>query len=495
MAYALATPTTVAQNTAATNDLGADGYTWAQGRPLEVDEYGKLIAWVQKYNAGGPNHTMVVSNDNGATWSEPSHTGFGPTNNSAEWLLGRAAQAYDATNHLLHVCWVLTQANGAVIYRQYSFTRDGSNNITGVTRVRGLQMEVGVSGMAFDFPVALWCADVGKLLLGWTAGNGSAAGTTKAEVRLTMRTVSNSAADVDIANWVAPLNENTGAGSTDTLGSTGLGKYSCIVKTVNSGNPPCLALFRKPATAATHAKDLVFAYTAGPNSGSVFFNRATWASGTSDWRTGLAAALANDAGLTTITGISRAGTDTGYSLKYQVLAKLAYDPVADALWGWCSTWKDNTAGDTASIFAISAADAATLTDVYAAGSANTDAGRDMFVTGDVMYDATSGYLVVTYTDLPRHDVYLATYASGALVQSGFAAYTATPCDIPTIYDARIGGLLALLFRDFNAGARSNPATYTPPYAGYYVTVALALVPTTVVPTLSNPAGLQLRVWS
>lgn len=465
-------PTTVQQNTTATNDLGADGYTWAQGTPLVVDEYGKLLAWAQKYAAGSPRHTLVVSGDNGATWSEPSHTGFGPTDNTAEWLLGRAAMAYDATNHLLHVCWVLSQANGSVIYRQYSFTRDGANNITGVTRVRSLQMEVGVSGMGFDFPVALWCADVGKLLIGWTASNGAAAGTTKAEVRLTMRVVANAASDAVLANWVAPLNENAGAGSTDSLGSTGLGKYSCIAKTVNSGNPPCLALLRKPASAASHAKDLVFVYAEGPNSGSVYVNRATWSAANADWRTGLASALANDAGLTTITGISRAGSDTGYSLKYQLVSKLAYDPTNDALWVGFGTWKDNTDGDTWSIASINASDAATLIDVYKAGAANTDGARDIFVTGDVSYDATSGLIVVAYTDLLRHDVYLATYQNGAAVQTGFVAYSATPCDIPTLYDTRINGKLALLFRDFNAGARSNPPTYTPPYTGYYVTVAL-----------------------
>jgi hypothetical protein len=462
----LGSATTVAQNTTATNDMAGDGYTWAPGGPLVVDQYGKLFAWAQRVNGGSIRHVPVVSGDAGATWSEPTRTSFFDA--AGEGFLIRGATVYDATHDRFHVCWVLTQTDGAVVYRCYTPTRDGSNNITGVTRTRGFQPEVGVAGMTFEAPVALWCADIGKLVIGWTAKTAA-----KAEYRLTMRTVSDDAGDTTGANWVAPFNENAGAGATDTLASSGLVKYSCPAKSASSADI-FLALCRKSAGAASHAKDLCWVHVTGGNTGSLRFNRATWSAANTDWRGGLGAAIANDTGLTTVSAIKRAGTDAGYSLKFQLLSKLVEDTVNDKLWVSCSTWKDDTAGDTWSLWSVSAADAASSAiDVYAAGSANTDAGRDMFVTGDVMFDATSGYAVVSYTNLPVHDTFLSTYANGVAVQTGFVAYSATPCDIPTLYDVRIAGKIGILFRDFNAGAESNPPSYVPPYHGLYVSVALA----------------------
>ena len=477
MAYLLGTPTTVVMNTAATGDLGADGFTWAQGSPLVVDEFGKLIAWAQAVNGGNKRFIPVVSNDLGVTWSEPTHTGFGPDDNNGEYLGTRCAQAYDATNHLLHVIWVSETVNFGAIYRQYSFTRS-SNNITGITRVRGFQIEIGVAGMLFEAPVALWCADVGKLLIGWSARSA-----TKSEYRLTCRTISNTATDVDTTAWVAPFNTT----STDTMGSAfqagGL-LYNTLAKSATAKDI-FLALFRKPAGAATHALDLVWVSTQGTAgvSGTLFFNRATWdgTGGHNDWRGAIGKAIANDDGLTSLGALNRGVTDAGYNLKSQVISKIAYDTVTDKLWVGISTWRgvDGVAptvlnGDTWSLQSVSGADAAGgWIDAYATGAANTDVARDMFITGDVMYDVASGLVATSYTDLPRHDVYVATYDNGVASQAGVAVYTATPCDIPTIYDARVNSKLGLLFRDFPATFRNNPPTTALPYTGYYVSVPLA----------------------
>jgi len=436
----------------------------------------------QRQNAGDKRHVAVVSNDNGATWSEPTRTGFFDA--AGDIALIRGAIAYDAAHDRVHACWVLSYADGGVYYRCYSFTRDGSSNITGITRVRQVCLERGTDTPAVwlaEAPFALWCADTGAFVCGWGVSNSNAS-TTKAEARCTMRVITNDANDVTFVGdaatgvattWVAPLNENAGAGSTDLLASAGLCKYSCLAKSA-SATYPFLALARKGASAATHAKDLVFVSVQGGNTGSLFFNRATWAAGTSDWRTGLGAALANDAGLTTVSAIKRTGTDAGYNLKYQLISKLAIDTVADKIWVGCSTWKDNTAGDTWTLWSLSGADAVSAAvDVYAATAANTDVARDMFTVGDVMYDVASGLVATSYTDLPRHDVYVATYDNGVASQAGVAVYTATPCDIPTIYDVRVNSKLGLLFRDFPATFRNNPPTTSLPYTGYYVSVPLA----------------------
>lgn len=463
--------TVVQQSTTATGDLTADGYTWAQGKPGVVDQYGKILVWAQRLNAGTKVHVPVVSNDGGATWSEPTRTSFHIA--AGEDLMNRGACDYDPTHDLYHVCWVLAQTSGAVIYRAYSVTRDASHNITGLTQARSLQMEIGVAGMAYESPVALYCADINKLLIGWTAVN-AAAVTTKAEVRLTMAPIVNGVADATITTWTPPFAQ-AGAGDADTLGSSfpaGGMKYSCIAKSANA-RQPWVSITRKPAGATTLAKGLAWFYVIGGTPGTLYYNRVAF--GTTDWSGGLGAAVANDSGMTGIGSLQRGGTDAGYADKEQLLSQVAYDSVANKCWVAIPTWKDNTAGDTIALVSVDGnGSASAWVDVYAAGAANTDVGKDIFTTCDVMFDATSGYVVVAYTDLMRHDVYLATYSNGLAVQTGFLAYSATPCDIPTLSGARVNGKIVLLFRDFNVGARTNPPTYSGgPYTGYAVTVDLS----------------------
>lgn len=470
-ALAFGATTIVDQNTTATNDLSSDGYTWANGSPLVVDQYGKLIAWAQAHRSGDKRHLPVVSNDSGATWSQPTRTGFFDA--EGEGFLIRPAQVYDPGNDLLHVCWTLTQGDGGVYYREYSFTRDGSNNITGVTRVRQMQLEVGVAGMTFDSPAGFWAADLGAVVFAWGASNGSGV-SSKACVRASMLVPDGTGNDTTAANWKNPL--NNAASDSDPINSSmpaGLG-FGILCKSASS-QQPFIALGRKPTTAASLAGGLVwFQVLGGIGEGRIRYNHATFA--TTDWSGGLGAAISNETGLITVTTITQAGTDAGYTDKHQLVSKTAYDPIADRLWVGFTTWKSDTAGDTWSFAGIKYP--ASLVSgspfaAYEATSSNTDAGRDMFVAGDVMYDATSGYLIVSYTDLPTHHVYLAAYDStGARVLGPTLVYDTTPADIPTLYDTRIASKIAILFRTFNAEAANNPPTYTAPYDGIYESVEL-----------------------
>lgn len=468
--WSLHSPDAAMQLTTALSDLSADGYTWAQGNPMVEDQYGKLIAFVQRQNGGSKRHLPVVSNDHGVTWTEPTRTGFFDA--SGESALVRGAIAYDSTNDLIHSIWILTTidgtSNGGAYYRQYSLTRDGSNNITGVTRARQMQLDAGnATGSGMEAPIALWCADVAKLLLG-VAVKKTGVG---AEYRLWARVPDGTANDTTSANWTAPLNEASGAGATDTLSSAILVKYSCLAKSA-SAIDIFLSLCRKSSGAATHAKDLCWLSVQGTGSGTLYYNRATWSAGNSDWRGGVGAAVANDAGLTTVSAIKRAGTDTGYAFKYQLISKVVEDTVNDKLWVGIPTWKDDTNGDTWTIWSISGADAASSAiDAYSATSANTDAGQDMFVTGDLAIDPTSHHLVTTYTTLPGHDVHMTTYSNGAAQVSDYPIFALRACDVPTIHTSRARGQIAVVFRDFNDAARVNPPTYTPPYQGWFVTVS------------------------
>jgi hypothetical protein len=460
----LGAPTAVLQNTAATNDLSPDGYTWAPGSPLVRDAFGQLVAFVQRQNGGTLRHLPVVSGDDGLTWSEPTRTGFFDA--AGEGATIRGAVAHDAVHDLFLVVWVATQAAGGVIFREYRPTRDGANRITAVTRVRGFQLEVGVGGMTFEAPVAAYYPEINKFVAGWSARTA-----TKAEYRLSTLVVADGAADVLLATWQPPFFENAGAGATDTLASSGLVKYSAAVKSA-VGVDLFLALCRKSAGSATHARDLCFAYVSPGGTVALRYNRAAWASGTSDWRGGVAVAVGNDTGVL-VSALVRAGTDLGYGLKYQLISKIVEDQARDKLWVGASTWKSNTLGDTWTVWSVSGADAASgPTDLYEAGAANTDGARDIFVTGDVMWDAVSGYVVVAWTNLMAHAVFLSTLADGAVVQAAVGVFATAPCDIPTLYDTRIANKIAVTFRDFNAGAATNPPTYTPPYRGWYVAVPL-----------------------
>ena len=61
-------------------NLTADGFTWAQGGPMLVDNYGKFIAPIQWDVSGTKYNAFVVSNDAGATWSMPTHSGMTTSN-------------------------------------------------------------------------------------------------------------------------------------------------------------------------------------------------------------------------------------------------------------------------------------------------------------------------------------------------------------------------------------------------------------------------------
>jgi hypothetical protein len=215
----LASPTMAQMTTAVqTKEGDADMITWPAARPLVVDEFGKLVLWIQYFNQGDSTkyHVPVVSNDSGATWILPTLSGFN-SNTLGDIVNIRGADVYDPTTHLLHRVIALTQADGGVYYRQYSFTRDGSNNITGITRTRQMNLEIGVGTMSFESPHALMAGT--KLIAGWSAYNSATA--VKSVIRAACLVPVGGAADVTNATWTAPLNENAGSGVTsDPLSSS-----------------------------------------------------------------------------------------------------------------------------------------------------------------------------------------------------------------------------------------------------------------------------------
>jgi hypothetical protein len=358
----------------------------------------------------------------------------------------------------MHCCWALTFADGGVYYRQYSFTRDGSNNITGITRTRQMQLEVGVSGMLFESPVAFWVPAATKLVLVWTALNNAQA--VKGAVRATALVPVGGAADVANATWTAPLWENSGSGVTsDPLASSfpASQKYSILAQSaVNS--QPYVSIDR-----LTNG-DLGFAVAMGGTGGaggggSIYWNKAIWSSANSDWRTGLDGALASDAGRFTVSALNRSGSG-GDALKHQRLSKVAQASSTQVVVTFAA-WNGATDGDVVYAALIDptagASGLTSLTQVYVVGGAHTYA-----ATTDCAWDSGASRFVITYIKTTTQNSFFKTYTAAMAAGMAETALHATVVDIPYVHGARVNSRTE--FYDRDTTTRSAPDQYYA-YAG------------------------------
>lgn len=419
------------QNTTVTNDLSADGYSWANARPIMADQYGKLIVLAQRNNSGGKTHTFVYSNDGGATWSDSA---------VASGSLDRGTAVYDSVNDLVHVLWSAAAATDGIIYRRYSFTRDGSQNITGISQVAGVNLQLDFQNagtMSYQHPQLLWLNDAGfgangALLAVWSARNAGGV-SNKNEIRASMRVLSNSAADNTAGNWAAPV-----AADSTSIDQSPQVAYSALV--VNNAVGIAYPSIGRKAT-GTHALDVYLCYHDGSNtatSGVWRWRRLRWNSGANNWSTG----LTTD---TLITNVQRGGADTGYSLKNQLGSFVHQDTANDRMLFGLATWKSNADGDTWGYVGINGDDSLTsLVDAYSSGGAHSFA-----PTGDLCYDAVGQRIVVSWLTSGAEYVQVRLYAGLAPAGSVITAYSAVSpsgADIPLLYPRRSGKLL-MLFRD------------------------------------------------
>ena len=429
-AQTLAAPTLAQMTTAAETKRGdADMITWAAARPVLVDQYGKIVVWIQYFDQGSSTkyHIPVVSNDAGATWTAPTRTGF--ANSLGEILMIRGGYAYVAAGDQMAMTCAFTQVDAGVYVRFYAFTRDGSNNITGVTRSRQMQLEIGVAGMSFESPGAVMAGT--KLLLTWGALN-PATVTTKAVIRATSVVPAGSAADATATNYLAPLNENAGSGVTsDPLSSSFIAsfKYSILAEGAANALPYC-------ALDVLASGDLAFVTALGGGQGTVYENRAQWSGANSDWRTGLKTALANDAGHQTVTALGA----SGYALKNQ-LYRLVEGPagtigVIGPVWNGSADvvqLRTVTVGGTDSVSGA--------TDVYSAGGAHSYA-----PTCDLNWHAGAQRFVASYIKTTTQNSFFKTYTSALAAGQGETALHATAVDIPYV-GPLVGGKTFFVDRD------------------------------------------------
>lgn len=422
------------QNTTVTNDLAADGYSWAQAKPIVVDKHGNIITIAQRQNEASKRHFFVWS-ANGAVWTDnPSNTGH--DSQPGEAFFERGAAAYDPDQDTLHVLWITTNpGDGGVIYRAYDIAYSGTT-ITAINRRVGVSVVLdGTDADQNQHPVMLFLGDAafgahGGLLACWAIRKSG-----ENEVRAAMCSLGSSGTTGGTAsNWT-----HIGVESTDTLGVVpATASYTALV--VNATDGICYPSLGRKA-AGTHALDLYLLYNDGSNTPSINGNwrwrRMAWASGSNNWAGG----LTTD---TLITAAERAGDDTGYSLKNQLGTAWAEDTDNDRMVAGLPTWKDDTTGDTWSFVGVDDDDSLDLIDVYSAGGAHSFA-----PVGDVCYDATSQRIVVSWLTSGTEHARVQLYSGLTAVGDALTAYSAVSpsgVDIPLLYP-RWNGKLLVLFRD------------------------------------------------
>lgn len=450
----LAAPTMAQMTTAVqTKEGDADMITWPASKPLLVDEFGKLILWIQYFNQGDSTkyHLPVVSNDNGTTWIKPTLSGFND-NTLGDRVNIRGAEAYDPTTHQMIRVIALGQVDGGAYVRFFTFGRDGSNNITSVTRTRQMQLDAGVSGELFECPFAFMVGT--KFHGGFSALNGAHSGG-KAEIRMFSLIPLGTSADTTTTNWTAPLWEASGAGATDTIGDPPLSsdatnfvatplavKYSILAKSSVNAQPYV-------SVEVLANGDLGIAYAMGGTggsggTGSFYWNKAVWSAGNADWRTGLVSALTADAGQITLSAMNRSGSG-GDPLKNQRLSKVCVASSTQALVTFAA-WSGSADVVYAALIDPSAGTLTSLTAVYDAGGAHSYA-----ATTDAAWDATAGRFIVTYIKTTTKQSYFVTFTAAMGGGQGETQVHALDVDEPYVYQSRINGKTAFYDRRTTAG--------------------------------------------
>jgi hypothetical protein len=387
--WALGTPSSALIGLTETTGMGADAFTWADGRPLGVDKFGNLFGIIED---GATNHWWLWKNVGGA-WAR----------SASSWpSLTRGTVAYDAANNIAHVLWSTTQANGGIVYRRYVIAYNGSNQITGIAEDTGatiagvvqartnVVLDDGTGIASYEHPGLIFLGDaaygsLGALFAFWGCQN--AAGN---EVRCTMLNFNGVGAQAQtLANWAAPITADTTSLGANTAPAVA---YSKVFASANVGLP-YVGAQRKAA--GTHAKDVYLWYHDGSTNAATShyqYRRAQWNAGASNWSTGLTTAV-------NVTLVVRSGTNysTGYNTnRVQLITRPTESTSGDCMFMAALTWKDDTTGgDTWTLYKIDSADAITSVDVFSFGaSSNTTSGP----WGDAAFDNTKGQLIVTYNN-------------------------------------------------------------------------------------------------
>jgi hypothetical protein len=446
--WALGTVVAANVNTTVTNNMGADGYTWANA-PAIKDSHNNIITITED---NSQIHRFTYLNASGSTWADS-------TLNEPSWT--RGSMYLDDTNHLLHVLLTTTIANGGVVYRRYQVQYTG-NNITDIVSDNGVTiggsstrtnvvLDDGVGLSTVEHPVLIGMPNENAMLAVWGAG-----ASTKGEVRAAMVTFNTINDAKTLANWVAPVSSSTTTLGANTAPATGSYSALAVTTTMVSTHVPYLGIARQAN------KNLFLVYWDGV---AYKWLRVTWNSGSSNWSGGLGSA-------TTIYNVTRSGTDTGYGTKVQegLKSQLTTAPSEDGagnMYVGLASWNGNTNGDSWGGARIDAAGTLTTFEIHAWGGASNNGAPNLYPTGDLAIDGPTGTLIATY--ITQTDAKVQLYNRTTLATQGSAVQVFNAVsDIPLILRFRVGSSgnqIGIIERD----AINTP---TPPYHGRYTTVAM-----------------------
>lgn len=422
-----------------TNDQngGADAVNWSQAYPLMIDAYGHYLSYIQSQTNG---YKWIYSNDTGGTWAEIE---------ANTTLNNRPAAVYDPVNDKIHA---LVANGGDVVYRRYRIKRDVHYNIVNIivdseATAMGLDDDEGCINTATNNPFILWRdnGSNGIIVAFWSMFR-ECGGTQISETRASMRTLSNTNADVVQSNWEALDGTSDAGGST----SPALVDYDKLY-----GVTGVLEIFQHSGMiqsgSGAHAGDIYY-FNVDENDTNGF-QRLEWTG--SNW---------SGSSTSRVTFGGDVNNAQGYSLKHELLSKPVYDDVNDRVYVGIARWLDNTNGDTQSLFYIDSSDAPVLgANVYSAGGAHC-----LYPTFDLMYDSVDN-LVYFFYDISAGDntcghAYYKTFdGSGLGTATPFFTLTNRSADIPIVHQDRSSNNRALLL--FRVNNESTPGT--PPHDIYF----------------------------
>lgn len=439
-------------------DGSVDSINFSQGRPLVIDKFGKYILMTE--GRVSSTHRWAWSNNAGTNWSEGTE-GYG--------FLNRAAITYSTIDDVLHVIWNADASTDGVIYRRYSISRDGSNNITNILRMDSgsvnLQLDTS-SSCSISEPAAIWVDNGsahGIIVASWTKGS-----CVSARTLVSMRSLSMTSADGVAGNWVAP------DGTADVIGSDAPAVASDVVF-------DAVGTFRGIPSIGVRGgngvrkDDLYLFYTSDENS-NIFARRAIWNGTNSNWSGGWQASIS----------VGEFNASAGYNLKDELLTKPVIDVANDRLYiGW-ARWVTGGAGDTVSFAYLDASDTPSATyDVYSSNGVHSYA-----PTIDIAYDELNATLYASYiestTNGDNGSINYKTFSSGSL--SSATRFYSSPggssgengaADIPIMYPYRTSNdRLIFLYRVNGA----LPPTVSEPHQIYWGYIPLTVPTPTPTPT-------------
>lgn len=400
-------------NTTVSNDLSADGLTWSQANPIIFDQYNNIIINAQRADG---RRVFLYSNDNGTTWND--NDDINDFSNLGE-IATRNSFCYDQVNQCLH--GILHYNNEVVVYRKYGLVYSGTS-ITGITWTRGVDANTvlqSTSATGFEHVICLLVGSVVLALWSTTAGSGSNIIAVRCDIS------SNANAGATLANWI-----HIGVSGTSVIGSVpDTPSYTVIDTTAITANmyPACILLDNG---------DLAFIYY---KSTAYYIRRAIWNGST--WASlGTATLLCN---------LVIAGTDGGYTLKYQLIT--APIEVNNKIYVGFPVWLSNVLGDTWRLAEIATDNSSTFYNVYSVNGSHAYA-----PTGDITY--LDNRLITSYlkTNL---DTYIRVFNGIVPVGDETLMDSTYEADIPLLTRQKVNNKLLSLYRIIGSPPQDGIKTF------------------------------------